>query len=89
MIFHHFQEGLLSVNEVIAHVSNPAIFALELLFVIVVTYHALLGIKAVIYDLQLSNAARRRISMTLTVLGVVTVAYGILLAFLIRSQSLI
>ena len=89
MIFHHFQEGLLSVNEVIAHVSSPANFALELAFVIVVTYHALLGIKAVIFDLQLSDAARRRVSTALTVLGIVTVAYGIILAFLIRSQSLI
>lgn len=89
MIFHHFQEGLLSVNQVIAHVSNPAIFILELIFVFVVTYHALVGIRAVIFDLQLSDAARRRISTALTVLGVVTVIYGVILAFLIRSQSLI
>jgi succinate dehydrogenase hydrophobic anchor subunit len=42
MSLHHFQsQGLLSASEVIAQVSNPAFLALEILFVIVVTYHAL------------------------------------------------
>jgi succinate dehydrogenase hydrophobic anchor subunit len=88
MLFHHFQEGLLSADEVIRHVSSSAIFVLELLFIIVVSYHALLGIKAVIFDLKLSHTTRRKISMGLTILGIVTVGYGIVLAFLIRSQSL-
>jgi succinate dehydrogenase hydrophobic anchor subunit len=88
MLFQHFQEGLLSANEVIRHVSNPAIFVLELLFIIVVSYHALLGIKAVIFDLKLSDITRRKISVGLTILGIVTIGYGIVLAFLIRSQSL-
>lgn len=86
MLFHHFQEGLLSVNQVIAHVASPAIFILELLFVLVVTYHALLGVKAVIFDLKLSDTTRRKVSTGLTILGVVTAVYGIILAFLIRAQ---
>lgn len=85
MIFHHFEEGLLSASEVVTHVANPAIFILEILFVLVVTYHALLGIKAVIFDLQLSDSTRQKVSLGLTVLGVVTVIYGVILAFLIRS----
>lgn len=89
LLFHHFQEGLLSASEVVAHVASPAIFTLEILFVIVVTYHALLGIKAVIFDLQLSDPARKRVSMVLTILGVITVVYGIILAFLIRGQSVV
>lgn len=89
LIFHHFQAGLLSAGEVVAHVTSPAIFTLEILFVLVVTYHALLGIKAVIFDLQLSDAARQRIAMVLTVIGVITVVYGVILAFLIRSQSVV
>jgi succinate dehydrogenase hydrophobic anchor subunit len=85
MIFHHFEEGLLSASQVVTHVANPAIFILEILFVLVVTYHALLGIKAVIFDLQLSDSTRQKVSLGLTVLGVVTVVYGVILAFLIRS----
>ncbi len=85
--FHHFQtQGLLDVNQVIAHVSGPVIFILEILFIIVVTYHAILGARAIIFDLNLSEAARRKVSVVLTILGVVTAAYGLVLAFLIRSQ---
>jgi succinate dehydrogenase hydrophobic anchor subunit len=86
MLFQHFQIGLMSANEVFAHVARPAIFGLEVLFIIVVTYHALLGVKAVIFDLKLGETARRRISTGLTILGFVTAGYGLVLAFLIRSQ---
>ncbi len=87
MLFHHFQEGLLSASEVVAHVANPTIFVLELLFVIVVTYHALVGVKAVIFDLQLSDSIRRKVMVGLTIVGVITAVYGVVLAFLIRSQT--
>jgi succinate dehydrogenase hydrophobic anchor subunit len=86
LYFHHFAaQGLLDANEGVTHVSSPLIFILEILFVIVVTYHALLGIRAVIFDLSLSEAARRNISIGLTILGVVTAGYGVTLAILIRS----
>ncbi len=88
MVFHHFQEGLLSSDGVVEHVSSPAVFGLELLFVIVVTYHALLGIRAVLFDLSLTADTRRKISTGLAILGVATAAYGVLIAFLIRSQVL-
>ena len=87
MIFQHFSTGLLSASEVFQHIANPAIFALEILFIIVVTYHALLGVRAVIFDLKLTDTTRRRITAGLTVLGVVTIIYGVVLAILINSQS--
>jgi succinate dehydrogenase hydrophobic anchor subunit len=87
--YQHFAaQGLLDASGVVAHVSSPLIFILEILFVIVVTYHALLGLRAVIFDLSLSESTRRSISVGLTVLGVVTVGYGVILAFLIRAQTL-
>ncbi len=89
MYFNHFQEGgMLDAAGVILHVSNPAIFILEVLFVFVVTYHALLGIRAVIFDLSSSERLRQKVTVGLTILGVVTVVYGIVLAWLIRSQLL-
>ena len=88
MFYHHFQEGLLTANEVVAHVSQPAIFALEIVFILVVIYHALLGVKAIIFDLNLSESVRQKVSVGLTILGVVTAVYGVILAFLIRSQFL-
>jgi succinate dehydrogenase cytochrome b556 subunit len=89
MYFQHFAaQGLLDAGGVVAHVSSPLIFALEILFVVVVTYHALLGIRAVVFDLNLNESARRNITLGLTVLGVATVAYGVILAVLIRWQAL-
>jgi succinate dehydrogenase hydrophobic anchor subunit len=89
LIFHHFQEGLLSASQVVAHVASPTILTLEILFIIVVTYHALLGIKAVLFDLQLSDAVRKRWATTLTILGIITVVYGVILAIMIRSQTVV
>jgi succinate dehydrogenase hydrophobic anchor subunit len=88
MYFHHFQVGgLLSSSEVVVHVSGNIIFTLEILFIIVVTYHALLGVRAIIFDLKLSDAARRKITVGLTILGAATMIYGVILAILIRAQS--
>ena len=87
MLFQHFSEGLLSAIQVLQHIANPAIFTLEILFIIVVTYHALLGVRAIIFDLKLTGPTRRRITAGLTVLGVVTIVYGIVLAVLIASQQ--
>jgi succinate dehydrogenase hydrophobic anchor subunit len=89
MYFQHFEaQGLLDAGEVVGHVSSPLIFALEILFIIVVTYHALLGIRVVVFDLSLSESTRRNISVGLTILGVVTAVYGVILAILIQSQAL-
>ena len=89
LYFQHFAaQGLLDAGEVVAHVSSPIIFALEVLFIIVVTYHALLGIRAVLFDLSLSEATRRNLSVGLTILGVATAGYGVILAILIQSQAL-
>ena len=89
MLFNHFQEGgMLDAAGVILHVSNPLIFILEILFVVFVTYHALLGVRAIIYELSSSETTRRRVNTGLTILGIITVVYGVFLAWLIRSQLL-
>jgi succinate dehydrogenase hydrophobic anchor subunit len=88
MYFQHFQtRGLLNAAEVVDHVTSPLIFGLEILFVIVVTYHALLGIRAIIFDLSLAEATRRKVNRDLTILGLFTAGYGLILAILIRSQT--
>lgn len=87
MYFHHFQPGgMLSASEVVTHVSSNIIFVLEILFILFVTYHAMLGVRAILFDLKLSDTARRRINVGLTLLGVVTAVYGVILAVLIRTQ---
>ena len=89
MFFNHFQEGgMFDAAGVVLHISNPLIFILEILFIIFVTYHALLGLRAIIFDLSPSQPTRRKINTILTIVGIVTIMYGIVLAWLIRSQLL-
>jgi succinate dehydrogenase hydrophobic anchor subunit len=91
MIAHHFvvEEvgGLRTYRQVLEYVGNPIILALESLFLVVVTWHGLLGVRAVLFDLGLSETAKRRVSRGLLVLGVVTVGYGLTLIGVLASRS--
>jgi succinate dehydrogenase hydrophobic anchor subunit len=83
MIAHHFVVesvgGLRSYEQIVAYISNPAIFAIEATFLVVVTWHAMLGLRSVLFDLGLSARARRLVNRGLTALGVLTVVYGLTL----------
>ncbi len=83
MIAHHFVVesvgGLRSYEQVLEYIGNPVIVAVEVAFLILVTWHAMLGIRSVLFDLGLSAATRRFVNRALTVLGVLTVGYGITL----------
>jgi succinate dehydrogenase hydrophobic anchor subunit len=91
MVAHHFvvQEvgGLRTYRQVLAYVGNPLIVVLESTFLVVVTWHGMLGLRSVIFDLGLSEVARRRVSRALTALGVVTVGYGLVLIIVLASRS--
>ncbi len=78
MAAQHFvvEGGLRNFHDVQVYLRQPIIATLEVLFLIVVTTHALLGVRAVLFDLGLSDAAEKRVTQALTVLGVLTVAYG-------------
>jgi succinate dehydrogenase hydrophobic anchor subunit len=91
MVAHHFvvEEvgGLRSYRQVLEYVGNPLIAVLESLFLVVVTWHGLLGLRSVLFDLGLSDAAKRRVSRGLAVLGVATVGYGWILIGVLASRS--
>lgn len=88
--FQHFQaRGLLSAGEVMAHIASPVIVGLEILFVIVVTYHALLGIRAIIFDLSLTETIRRKVTIALTILGVLTVVYGLIVLLMTWVKAVV
>lgn len=86
MVAHHFvvEGGLRNFQEVVAYVANPLIFVLEVIFLIVVTTHAMLGVRAVLLDLGLSRRAQRTVSWSLTLIGVAALTYGIWLAFALQ-----
>jgi succinate dehydrogenase hydrophobic anchor subunit len=91
MVAHHFvvEEvgGLRTYRQVLDYVGNPVIVVLESLFLVVVTWHGLLGLRSVLFDLGLSEAARRRVSRGLAALGVGTVAYGLILIGVLAARG--
>ncbi|HEX2987050.1 MAG TPA: hypothetical protein VHS06_02640 [Chloroflexota bacterium] len=88
MIANHFVAagGLQSFQDVVRYLSNPLILVLETAFLVTVTSHALLGVRAVLFDLNLSAGAKRAVTALLTVLGVAMVGYGVwLTSIILRS----
>jgi succinate dehydrogenase hydrophobic anchor subunit len=79
--------GLRTYEQVLEYISNPIMFVIESLFLVVVTWHAMLGLRSVIFDFGLSARARRRVNRWLTVLGVVTVGYGFVLIGTLASRA--
>jgi succinate dehydrogenase / fumarate reductase cytochrome b subunit len=79
MIANHFvvEGGLRNHAQVVAYLRTPVIFFLEHLFLVTVTIHAVLGVRAVLFDFGLAPATERRVTGWLTVLGIATVAYGV------------
>ena len=89
MIAHHFivEGGLRDYAAVMDYIGNPLVFVIELVFLVVVTYHALLGIRALIFDLGLKPAQERLVTRLLVVVGLATVAWGVYLAAALFSRA--
>ena len=62
-------------------------FVLEILFLVVVTTHAMLGLRSVLFDFGLSVRGKRLVARGLLVLGIVTVAYGVTLISVLASRA--
>ncbi len=84
-IANHFivKGGLRNFAEVLAYIRNPIFLVLEVLFLVVVTTHAMLGVRAILMDFGLSARAEKWLSQALIVVGVLTVGYGLLLTWVI------
>jgi succinate dehydrogenase hydrophobic anchor subunit len=80
MVAHHFVVdevgGLRTYQQVLDYVSNPLILTLECLLLVAVTIHAMLGVRSVLFDFDLTPHGRRLVDVALWVLGVMTVVYG-------------
>lgn len=87
MIAHHFivEGGLRTYSEVIDYISNPIIFALEVIFMIIVAPHAMLGLYSIVLDLGPGVRARRIIGWIFAAITVVTVGFGIWLAIALQN----
>lgn len=87
MVAHHFvvEGGIRNFQDVIAYVSNPVIFTIELVFLVVVTTHAMLGVRAILLDFGWGRQAEQVINGVVAVVGITAVIYGIWLSITISS----
>ncbi len=83
----HQTGGLRTYGEVLSYIANPVIFVLEAGFLFAVTIHAMLGIRGILHDRDLSPRAQRRLDRALWVVGTVTIAYGMLLLITLAARS--
>ena len=79
--------GLRTYHQVLAYLSHPAIVVTESLLIVVVTIHAMLGIRGILLDVDMSARARRRVDGALAALGAATVAYGLFLLLTLASRA--
>lgn len=91
MVAHHFVVesvgGLRTYEQVLDYIANPIIFAIECVFLVVVTVHAMLGLRSVLFDLATGERARAWISRVLVALGALTVAYGLVLIGVLAARA--
>ena len=91
MVAHHFVVreigGLRTYEQVLEYIGNPVIFVIEAVFLVVVTWHAMLGLRAVALDLHLPPGLARLVRPGVVVLGVVTVVYGLVLIGVLAGRA--
>jgi succinate dehydrogenase hydrophobic anchor subunit len=91
MVAHHFvvEEigGLRTYGQVLDYVGDPRIVALEGILLLVVTWHAMLGLRSVLSDLHLPAVAHRLIGPGTWALGIATVAYGAILIGTLAARA--
>lgn len=88
MVAHHFvvEGGLRDFQQVVDYVSNPAIFTISILFLVVSSIHAMLGTRAILMDFGLGRGAQRAVNWLLAIAGVVIIVYGVWLEIAIITQ---
>ena len=91
MVAHHFVVdeigGLRTYAQVLDYIANPLILVIECTFLIVVTIHAMLGLRSVLLDLGLSDRMKRLVSRGVAILGAVTIVYGLVLIGILASRA--
>jgi succinate dehydrogenase membrane anchor subunit len=89
MVANHFvvKGGLRTYAQVADYIANPVMLAIEVAFLLVVTWHAMAGIHAVLGDLGLRGRGERVATRVLTGLGLGTVAYGLWLVTTITRSA--
>jgi succinate dehydrogenase / fumarate reductase membrane anchor subunit len=77
--------GLMTYADVIRYFQNPIIPAIEILFLVTVVTHSLIGFRGIVLDMNPSRSILNIVTWLLVLLGISSVGYGIWLALTIAS----
>jgi succinate dehydrogenase / fumarate reductase membrane anchor subunit len=79
--------GLMTYADVVHYFQNPFVVVIEILFVITVITHSLIGFHGILLDMHTSTPVLRIFTGLHILLGVSAVIYGIWLALTIASKA--
>lgn len=79
--------GLMTYEDIIAYYQNPIIPIIEIVFLVTVVTHCLIGLRGIILDMNPSRSVLKIVTWLMVILGVFSVGYGVWLAFAIASQG--
>lgn len=79
--------GLMTYEDIIGYFQNPLIPAIEILFLVTVVTHCLIGLRGIILDMNPSRPVLQTVTWLLVLLGVTSVIYGVWLALTIASKG--
>lgn len=79
--------GLMTYDDVIRYFQNPLIPAIEILFLVTVVTHCLIGLRGIVLDMNPSRAVLSAVTWLLVLFGVSSVVYGVWLALAIAAKG--
>ena len=77
--------GLMTYEDIIRYLQNPLIVAIEILFLVTVVTHSLLGFHGILLDMHPSRNLLVLSTWLHVIVGIAAVVYGIWLALTIAS----
>jgi succinate dehydrogenase hydrophobic anchor subunit len=80
-------QGLLSYGDVLKYYSNPIIPIMEVIFLIVVLTHSMIGLRGIILDLNPAYKLMKIIDSALISIGGLAMIYGIWLVLDVAIKS--
>jgi len=86
IIIHFLTENQASADETIKRFEDLWYVIFDFLLISSLTYHALNGIGTILYDFNPSKKNEVRIRYGLTILGVITVVWGVIILLVIQGK---
>ena len=78
IVAQHFvvKGGLRDYAQVVSYLANPVVLAIESLFVVVLIWHAMLGLRAILLDFGFGRRGQALITRGVILLGLATAGYS-------------